>query len=164
MNPVSAENLINMSEWAKQLDETRLIHYEGETRAIMTKSDNEPQELNVAADMFSTMYSSVELLDKWGKRTDLEQPHILCEFGHAMGNGPGGFKEYFEMFYKYERLQGGFVWEWIDHGIRTETPDGKNTSPMAVTLETNRMTLTLLLTEWSCLTGHHLQHCLNTRK
>lgn len=119
------QNLINMSEWAKQLDETRLIHYEGETRAIMTKSDNEPQELNVAADMFSTMYSSVELLDKWGKRTDLEQPHILCEFGHAMGNGPGGFKEYFEMFYKYERLQGGFVWEWIDHGIRTETPEGE---------------------------------------
>ncbi|WP_249869129.1 glycoside hydrolase family 2 TIM barrel-domain containing protein [Oceanobacillus saliphilus] len=119
------QNLIKMSEWTKQRDDTRLIHYEGETRAIMTTSNNEPQELNVAADMFSTMYSSVELIDKWGERTDLEQPHILCEFGHAMGNGPGGFKEYFETFYKHDRLQGGFVWEWIDHGIRRYTPEGE---------------------------------------
>ncbi|RLL43832.1 DUF4981 domain-containing protein [Oceanobacillus piezotolerans] len=119
------KNLIKMSEWTKQRDDTRLIHYEGETRSIMTKFNNDPRELNIAADMFSTMYSSVELLEQWGERTDLQQPHILCEFGHAMGNGPGGFKEYFETFYKHERLQGGFVWEWLDHGIRQYTPEGE---------------------------------------
>ncbi|RDW20713.1 glycoside hydrolase family 2 TIM barrel-domain containing protein [Oceanobacillus chungangensis] len=119
------QNHLEMSKWAKQKDPTRLIHYEGETRFIMEKTNNKPEELNVAADMFSTMYSSVELMDELGSRTDLKQPHILCEFAHAMGNGPGGFKEYFETFYKHERLQGGFVWEWLDHGIRQFTEDGE---------------------------------------
>ncbi|RDW22142.1 beta-galactosidase subunit alpha [Oceanobacillus arenosus] len=119
------QNHLEMSKWAKQKDPTRLIHYEGETRFIMENTNNKPEELNVAADMFSTMYSPVELMDELGSRTDLKQPHILCEFAHAMGNGPGGFKEYFETFYKHERLQGGFVWEWLDHGIRQFTSDGK---------------------------------------
>ncbi|WP_028783933.1 glycoside hydrolase family 2 TIM barrel-domain containing protein [Thalassobacillus devorans] len=118
-------NLITMSNWTKQRDDTRLIHYEGETRAIMTKSNNNPQELNVASDMFSTMYTSIEILDQLGERKDLKQPHILCEFAHAMGNGPGGIKEYFETFYKHKRLQGGFVWEWMDHGIRNYDVKGE---------------------------------------
>ncbi len=53
-----------------------------------------------------------------------EMPFILCEYAHAMGNGPGGLLEYWDAIYKYPRLQGGFIWEWIDHGIRTHTPDG----------------------------------------
>ncbi len=44
----------------------------------------------------------------------------MCEYGHAMGNGPGGLKAYQDMFRKYKRLQGGFIWEWYDHGIRVE--------------------------------------------
>ena len=119
------KNHMAMSKWAKERDDTRLIHYEGETRDILARTDNNPQEENVAADMFSTMYSSVELMDNLGQRTDLKQPHILCEFGHAMGNGPGGLKEYFEVFYKHARLQGGFVWEWMDHGIRSFTKEGE---------------------------------------
>lgn len=119
------KNHLSMSRWAKERDDTRLIHYEGETRDILERTNNEPREENIAADMFSTMYSSVELMDRLGKRTDLKQPHILCEFGHAMGNGPGGFKEYMEVFKKYPRIQGGFVWEWMDHGIRAYTKDGE---------------------------------------
>ncbi|GAB3056001.1 beta-galactosidase, LacZ type [Virgibacillus ainsalahensis] len=114
-----------MANWTKQYDPTRLIHYEGETRFIMEKTNNNPDELNAAADMFSTMYTPVEIMDQLGARTDLNQPHIMCEFAHAMGNGPGGFKEYFETFYKHKRLQGGFVWEWMDHGIRQMTPEGE---------------------------------------
>lgn len=119
------ENHLAMANWAKRRDDTRLIHYEGETRDILERTNNDPYEENEAADMFSTMYSSVELMEELGKREDLKQPHILCEFGHAMGNGPGGFKEYFDVFYKYKRLQGGFVWEWMDHGIRTYTDEGE---------------------------------------
>lgn len=78
-------------------------------------------------------------------------PFIICEYAHAMGNGPGGFKEYYELFERYERCQvsewsrhggaatrlgcflsdqplttqGGFVWEWIDHGIPQKTADGR---------------------------------------
>ncbi|HCR40977.1 MAG TPA: hypothetical protein DIW41_08750, partial [Lachnospiraceae bacterium] len=45
------------------------------------------------------------------------KPHVLCEYGHAMGNGPGTLSEYQKLFRKYKRLQGGFIWEWYDHGI-----------------------------------------------
>ncbi|MDR4889961.1 glycoside hydrolase family 2 TIM barrel-domain containing protein [Fredinandcohnia sp. QZ13] len=119
------QNHIEMAEWVKQKDPTRLVHYEGETRFIMTQENNNPTRLHEAADMFSTMYTPHAIMEQLGKRTDLAQPHILCEFAHAMGNGPGGFKEYFDLFYKYERLQGGFVWEWLDHGIRQFTEDGE---------------------------------------
>jgi beta-galactosidase len=51
-------------------------------------------------------------------------PFILCEYGHAMGNGPGGLWEYQDLFERHPRCQGGFVWEWIDHGLRARTADG----------------------------------------
>lgn len=119
------ENHVAMAKWAKQKDSTRLVHYEGETRFIMTQENNNPTRLHEAADMFSTMYTPQVIMEKLGQRDDLAQPHILCEFAHAMGNGPGGIKEYFDLFYKYDRLQGAFVWEWLDHGIRQTTEDGE---------------------------------------
>jgi beta-galactosidase/evolved beta-galactosidase subunit alpha len=117
-------NLIKMAEHARTLDD-RPIHYEGD-RALE------------AADVLSMMYPSVDVLRQIGEAKEklthwgfaLEpasyenKPMICCEYAHAMGNGPGGLKEYWEAFYKYPRLQGGFVWEWLDHGIRTTTPDG----------------------------------------
>lgn len=101
-----------MAEWCRKNDTTRLIHYERDTSAKV-------------ADVVSTMYTPVEKLEELGKLTDMEKPHILCEYAHAMGNGPGNLKEYWEVFYKYKRLQGGCIWEWMDHGIRRKTPDGK---------------------------------------
>ena len=109
-----------MYRWLKERDPFRLVQYEGETRYIF---DNELERENDSADMFSTMYTSVSEMIEQGKRSNLKQPHILCEYAHAMGNGPGGFKEYQEAFYTYPRLQGGFVWEWIDHGIRRSSDE-----------------------------------------
>ncbi|WP_336787954.1 glycoside hydrolase family 2 TIM barrel-domain containing protein [Paenibacillus sp. MMO-177] len=106
-------NFKAMSEWCKQADPTRLIHYE------------EDREAEVC-DVVSTMYSSVEKMEGFGQLVDHPKPHILCEFAHAMGNGPGGLKPYFDTFDAYRRLQGGFVWEWIDHGISRKTADGKD--------------------------------------
>lgn len=106
-------NFRAMSEWCKQADPTRLIHYE------------EDREAEVC-DVVSTMYSSVEKMEGFGQLVDHPKPHILCEFAHAMGNGPGGLKPYFDTFDAYRRLQGGFVWEWIDHGISRKTADGKD--------------------------------------
>ncbi|GMK43940.1 beta-galactosidase [Paenibacillus glycanilyticus] len=106
-------NFRAMSEWCKQADPTRLIHYE------------EDREAEVC-DVVSTMYSSVEKMEGFGQLVDHPKPHILCEFAHAMGNGPGGLKTYFDTFDAYRRLQGGFVWEWIDHGISRKTADGKD--------------------------------------
>ncbi|OJF92778.1 hypothetical protein AX762_09650 [Alkalibacterium sp. 20] len=119
------QNHLAMAEWARGRDDTRLLHYEGESIRILDESNYEPKQLNQSADFFSTMYTDVERLEKLGKQTQLEQPHVLCEFAHAMGNGPGGFKEYTDLFNKYPRLQGGFVWEWIDHGIKSVNEDGQ---------------------------------------
>lgn len=105
-------NFRAMSAWCKEHDPTRLVHYE------------EDREAEVC-DVVSTMYSSVEKMEGFGQMEDHPKPHILCEFAHAMGNGPGGLRAYFDVFDKYRRLQGGFVWEWIDHGLSRRTADGK---------------------------------------
>ncbi len=52
------------------------------------------------------------------------KPFLLCEFAHAMGNGPGGMSEYDELVERYPRLHGGFIWEWRDHGLLSRTEDG----------------------------------------
>lgn len=114
-----------MGEWMKENDPTRLVHYEGESASIMREDDNDPKRDPSVSDVHSSMYTSLEILEKWGKRTDLAKPHILCEYVHAMGNGPGGIKDYWDLIYKYRRLQGGFVWEWCDHGIRRLTEAGE---------------------------------------
>jgi beta-galactosidase/beta-glucuronidase len=119
------ENLMAAADWTREFDPTRLTHYEGECRVILREeSFYDPKREPEASDVYTTMYTSIEVLDMLGKRSDLTKPHILCEYAHAMGNGPGSLKEYWETFYKYDRLQGGFVWEWLDHGIRQFTEDG----------------------------------------
>ncbi|RNB87179.1 beta-galactosidase subunit alpha [Brevibacillus fluminis] len=105
-------NFVAMSAWCKEADPTRLAHYEEDRDGVF-------------CDVFSTMYSSHEKMAEFGAMEHLDRPHILCEYAHAMGNGPGGLKEYAELFDAYKRLQGGFVWEWIDHGISHTLPDGR---------------------------------------
>ncbi|MEI7025510.1 glycoside hydrolase family 2 TIM barrel-domain containing protein, partial [Paenibacillus sp. y28] len=105
-------NHVAMAAWAHAHDPTRLVHY--------CSDDNAEY-----CDMYSTMYTSVDKMIELGQREDLPKPHIMCEFAHAMGNGPGGLTEYLDVFYTYKRLQGGFVWEWMDQGIRQFTEDGQ---------------------------------------
>ncbi len=101
-----------MAEWIRSRDNTRPIHYE---RAFDAK----------VVDIVSVMYPNIDYLEKEGKRTDDPRPFFMCEYAHAMGNGPGNLKEYWEAIYKYPRLIGGCVWEWLDHGIRRFTDDGE---------------------------------------
>ncbi len=104
-------NFEAMGNWVRKRDDSRLIHYE---------EDREGKFV----DVMSTMYSNHEKTEEFGRMESSSKPHILCEYCHAMGNGPGGLKEYWELFYKYKRLQGGFVWEWCDHGLKKRTGDG----------------------------------------
>ncbi|KXJ88479.1 glycosyl hydrolases family 2, TIM barrel domain-domain-containing protein [Microdochium bolleyi] len=101
-----------MYDEMKRMDPTRLIHYE---------QDYDAQ----TADVFSRMYTSVGDMIKFGEEKDWKKPFVMCEFGHAMGNGPGGLKEYIDAFYKYPRLMGGFIWEWANHGLLTKNADGE---------------------------------------
>ena len=100
-------NFVVSGRFAKEYDPTRLVHYEEDRDASI-------------ADVYSTMYTRHHQLELLGRDDTLRKPHVVCEYAHAMGNGPGGLKEYWEIFEKYPRLQGGFVWEWVDHGIRRE--------------------------------------------
>ncbi|OBT74717.1 hypothetical protein VF21_06652 [Pseudogymnoascus sp. 05NY08] len=102
----------SMYEFIKSYDKTRPVHYEADFNAEST-------------DVFSRMYHSVEQLIEFVTTNKEAKPMVLCEYVHAMGNGPGGIKEYVDAFYKYPRLQGGFVWEWANHGLRTKTVDGE---------------------------------------
>lgn len=100
-------NFVETAKAIKALDDTRLVHYEGDFEAEVT-------------DVYSTMYTRLKPLKEVAEyRKKGKKPHIMCEYGHAMGNGPGGLKAYQDMYRKYKRLQGGFLWEWYDHGIYT---------------------------------------------
>ncbi|KAK3384402.1 glycoside hydrolase family 2 protein [Lasiosphaeria ovina] len=100
-----------MYKFIKSVDTSRLIHYEADWNAE-------------SADIISRMYFSAGDMEGFGKERSWDKPVVLCEYVHAMGNGPGAIKEYIDMFYKYPRLMGGFVWEWANHGLRTKTADG----------------------------------------
>ncbi|SCO92636.1 related to beta-galactosidase/beta-glucuronidase [Fusarium oxysporum] len=97
------QNLADMYHWVKEADPSRLVHYEGDREAE-------------TADLYSVMYTPPSELKKLvSKRKD--RPLIQCEFGHAMGNGPGGLKDYIDVFRSEKLLQGGFIWEWSNHGL-----------------------------------------------
>ena len=70
------------------------------------------------------MYPHPDTWKKWAQADDTGWPFILCEYAHAMGNGPGVFREYWELFWSQKNMQGAFVWEWCDHGITRHTADG----------------------------------------
>ncbi|MEZ9574463.1 beta-galactosidase subunit alpha [Vibrio sp. 10N.261.55.F4] len=96
-------NIRSMYDAAKAIDDTRLVHYEEDRDAEVV-------------DIISTMYSRAQLMNAFGEFPH-EKPRIICEYAHAMGNGPGGLTEYQNVFYKHDAIQGHYVWEWCDHGI-----------------------------------------------
>ncbi|HKM34164.1 MAG TPA: glycoside hydrolase family 2 TIM barrel-domain containing protein [Lachnospiraceae bacterium] len=97
-------NFKAMYDWVKENEPIRPVHYEGDYK-------------NQSIDVSSTMYSTVGRLAELDTNCTPKRPHILCEFGHAMGNGPGSLGEYFDLIENSKRIQGCFVWEFKDHGI-----------------------------------------------
>lgn len=119
-------NLAAMAAWVHDRDPERPVHYEGDYTGDYT-------------DVYSRMYSSVPETEQIGTDGSLSpllhctpaqgarqrtKPFLLCEYAHAMGNGPGALDQYEALVDAHPRLHGGFVWEWRDHGILTRTPDG----------------------------------------
>jgi len=116
------ENHAAMAGWIRFFDPSRTVHYEGASRhATSTKTDN----LHLAiTDYIAPMYDAVDECIAWAKEQKDPRPFILCEYSHAMGNSNGNLREYFEAFEQYHGLQGGFIWEWIDHGIKQVDENG----------------------------------------
>ena len=115
-----------MAAWARSAD-TRPIHYEGDYEQtcvdVVSQMYTDPvvvRKLGEAKEEITTWGGGMLLPQKYAK-----MPYIMCEYAHAMGNGPGGLSEYWDAFYSCPRLMGGCVWEWIDHGLRIKLPDGR---------------------------------------
>ena len=117
-------NLAAMSHWVHERDPERPVHYEGDYIGAYT-------------DIYSRMYPNlIETAAIGGETGDLlecgpgdarrvrSKPFLLCEYAHAMGNGPGALAEYDELATRFRRLHGGFVWEWRDHGLLAKSEDG----------------------------------------
>jgi beta-galactosidase len=120
----TGQNLSAMAAWTHGRDPERLVHYEGDF--------DSPD-----VDLYSRMYAGPDEVRRIGTGTEAvtgraehdahrrSLPFVQCEYAHAMGNGPGGLTEYEALFDAHPRLAGGFVWEWLDHGIRQLDADGR---------------------------------------
>lgn len=97
--------------WGKSYDKSRLTHYES---AQYTDGKRKYDYSNL--DLYSRMYPSISEMAEYIDG-DGDKPYILCEYCHAMGNGPGDLEDYFQFFDSHETTCGGFVWEWCDHAI-----------------------------------------------
>ena len=96
-------------DWVKAYDQTRPVQYE---RA----------ELEGKTDIYCPMYANYEWSEKYSKGEvtggKVAKPLIQCEYAHAMGNSMGGFKEYWEIIRQYPHYQGGYIWDFVDQGLR----------------------------------------------
>jgi beta-galactosidase len=97
-------NFEQMYAWGKKRDPSRPIQYEQAGMSAHT-------------DIFCPMYATPWDLEKYAK-SNPNRPLIQCEYAHAMGNSEGGFKEYWDIYRKYPNLQGGFIWDFVDQGLR----------------------------------------------
>ena len=100
-------NHLEMIRWTKGRDISRLIHCEDASRKGQIHN----------ADVFSCMYPSFADVERFANTEDINMPVFLCEYSHAMGNGPGDVYQYSELFDKYPKLIGGCIWEWADHVV-----------------------------------------------
>ena len=104
----------------RSIDPTRLLHYEG---AVFHAGWNDGGT-NVT-DVVCPMYAPPAAIELYLQSDLGHRPVVMCEYSHAMGNSNGGLADYWRLVDKYPRFQGGFVWEWKDHGLRQLTPNGE---------------------------------------
>jgi beta-galactosidase len=101
-----------MADWVRDRDSTRLVHYH-------------PAEDLPIVDILAPMYPPVDRIIAMAQQRGENRPIVMCEYAHAMGNSPGNLAEYWAAIDQYKRLQGGFIWDWVDQGFRQETVDGE---------------------------------------
>ena len=105
--------------WIHERDTTRPVHYEGASNVGGYPGDSQP-----GPDVTSRMYPGIDWCRTYCESRRDPRPLVLCEFCHAMGNGPGDIGDYWEALDRYPQFAGGFIWEWCDHAVeagRTES-------------------------------------------
>lgn len=115
------KNFESALDWLKGYDNSRLTHYE----SSLYPPEGYDADYS-SLDLYSRMYASCEDIIEYFQGDNVSKPLILCEYSHAMGNGPGDLEEYREQIERYDGLCGGFVWEWCDHAVYMgRTVDGR---------------------------------------
>lgn len=113
------KNMIAALKYCKERDNSRFTHYEGHWNLEEYKYAPEP-------DVVSRMYAGVDWCEGFCKDESDPRPLMQCEYSHAMGNGPGDLKDYWDVIYANDNFFGAFVWEWFNHGIYMgKTADGR---------------------------------------
>ncbi|MBQ4151349.1 MAG: DUF4981 domain-containing protein [Clostridia bacterium] len=111
------ENQLAMADYIRARDTSRLLHYEGANKGYLSKrGDDLDKYYGKATDVESYMYAPVEDIVKYCEDKKELYPYFLCEYCHAMGNGPGDFRKYWDAIYAHDNFFGGCVWEFCDHG------------------------------------------------
>jgi len=108
------------AKWVRARDNTRLINFLGYSMSGWR------HPTNAYVDIFAPMYDDVEKLVDYAERPEFTQPLILCEYAHAMGNSLGNFQDYWDVIHAHKKLQGGFVWDWVDQTIIQKDAQGRD--------------------------------------
>jgi beta-galactosidase len=120
-----------MAGWIRGYDPSRAIHFEPGiwVQGPDAQPCQKPYDMGYhVTDIVCPMYPSIQTLIEWAtdkSHPDRRRPLIMCEYSHAMGNSNGSLADYWDAFEKYPGLQGGFIWEWIDHGLKQKTAAGE---------------------------------------
>lgn len=99
-------------KWLKEHDKNRFVMFE--------QADE-----NIDTDIVAPMYPRIKQMKEYAENPEKKRPYIMCEFSHAMGNSNGNFQEYFDVISTNKKMQGGFIWDWVDQGLKTKTEDGR---------------------------------------
>lgn len=99
-------------DWLKQRDPTRPVQFE------------QARE-NRNTDIVCPMYPSIAYMKEYAQRQDVARPFIMCEYAHAMGNSTGNFSEYYDIINSSKHMQGGYIWDWVDQGLKAVGTGGR---------------------------------------
>ena len=110
-------NFVATYNWIKQRDNSRPVQYERESEGYNPASGQRHSDLKVP------MYPGIRSLERYATSNG-DRPLIMCEYAHAMGNSTGNLKEYWDVIRKYPKLQGGFIWDWVDQGFNETAWNG----------------------------------------
>ena len=105
-------NFTAARDWIRATDPSRPIHWERAQGGENT-------------DLMCPMYASPEWCERYASKPESKKPLILCEYNHAMGNSGGGLMEYWDIVRRVPKFQGGFVWDFVDQGLRVRGKDGE---------------------------------------
>jgi beta-galactosidase len=110
------QTFVDLYKWTRDRDRTRPVQYE---RAEQISGITERH-----TDIWCPMYPKIEFIESYAGKSENDRPLIMCEYAHAMGNSTGNLQDYWDVIEKYPKLQGGFIWDWVDQGLLKTTANG----------------------------------------